>query len=316
MYDAVIAGGGPAGLCAALQLGRQRRSVLVTDAGEARNAVSHASHGFFTRDGMPPLELRRIGREQLIAYPSVTVQETTIQAASRDDDGFALTLATGETIRSRTVILATGVRDELPAIPGFAEQWGRGVISCPFCDGWEVRNRPLAVLLGEMHQAMRVAMFHNLSRDLVVLTNGAFELDDDARRLVEAEAIAVVTEPIDRIEGDGDRLSRLVLASGDTMEREALFIAPAMRPRNDLAVQLGCEVASEGPMPGMIVVDQMQRTSVPGVFAAGDVTTPMAQVIAAAASGGMAGASAHHHLLFETITRAADGTRRDRADAR
>lgn len=309
MCDAVIAGSGPAGLSAALQLGRQRRGVMITDTGEGRNAVSHASHGFFTRDGTPPQELRRMGREQLAAYPSVTLRDAAVLDARRDDDGFALTLATGETIRSRTVILATGVRDELPAIPGLAEQWGGGVVSCPFCDGWELRDRPLAVLLGAAHQAMRVAMIHHLSRDLVVMTNSEIELDDDTHQLTDAEGIAVVTEPIARVEGDGDRLSRLVLASGETIEREAMFIMPSMLPRNDLAVQLGCEVAIEGPMPGMVVVDQMLRTSVPGVFASGDVTTPMAQVSAAAASGGMAGASAHHHLLSGTLTRAADGAR-------
>ncbi len=140
MYDAIVVGGGPAGLSAALLLGRSRRSVLVCDGGEARNAASHASHSFLTRDGTPPLELRRIGREQLSTYPAVQLTTAVVVDARAEDGHFVAVLDDGQRVETRTLVLATGVRDELPAIDGLAALWGRGVFHCPYCDGWEVRD--------------------------------------------------------------------------------------------------------------------------------------------------------------------------------
>ncbi len=201
-YDVVVVGGGSAGLSAALVLGRSRRRTLVLDAGEPRNAPSSGVHGFFTRDGILLKELLDIGREQLEPYPSVEVRSARVTGASGENGDFEVVLDGGTVTRARKLLLATGVVDELPDKPGFEELWGRSVYHCPYCHGWEVRDRPLAVLSSDERAAERAAFIRNWSRDLVLLTDGPANLNEEGRRTLRALGIPVREEKISHLEGD------------------------------------------------------------------------------------------------------------------
>jgi thioredoxin reductase len=301
MYDAIVVGGGPAGLSAALLLGRSRRTVLVCDTGEARNAASHASHSFLTRDGTPPLELRRLGSEQLATYPGVELTSSTVVDACAEDDHFVTIHADGRRVAARKLVLATGVRDELPAIEGLEALWGRSVFHCPYCDGWEVRDQPLAVYPNTDDPALvmqAALLIRQWSRDLILLTNGPAPLDDESRSRLALFGITLREEPIVRVEGEDGTLKQIVFASGDTLSRRAIFVRPRQAPRNELAVRLGCELSDDPPFPGLIRVDASGQTTVQGVYAAGDVVTPIQQVATAVSSGAVAGAMANLAMVM------------------
>lgn len=302
-FDTVIVGGGPAGLSAALALGRSRRDVLVLDSGEYRNAPAAHSHNFLTRDGTPPDEMRRIAREQLEPYP-VRIETGRVEGATGTSGDFRLDLASGETIAARTVVIAAGVRDELPPVPGIDEIWGTTAVHCPYCDGWEHRDRPMA-FLGRGAAADQMAMhmgplLRNLTADLVMLTDGPSGLTDAARARLEAFGIALDERPIARLVSHDGQLESVRFADGDELARAVLFIAPTPRPNNALGVALGCEVATEGPVPGQLVVDLLGQTSVPGVYAAGDLTARAPSVALAVASGSMTGAGVN--MALTTLT--------------
>ncbi len=300
MYDVVIVGAGTAGLSAALVLGRSRRQVLVLDGGEPRNAPSAGVHYFFTRDGVPPDELLRIGREQLEPYTGVEVRETKATKAAGSDGDFEVTLADGTAVVTRKLLLATGVHDELPERPGFRELWGRGVYHCPYCHGWEVRDRPLAVLASREELFMRATFIRNWSRDLVALTDGASGLDRDTRGRLDALCVPVREERILRLEGDGAAggLRRIVFEDGTEIARAGLFYGAPQRQRSDLAQALGCEIVPMGPFPAIVHGDPMTReTTVPGVYVAGDAGTMLQGAIMAAASGATAATFINHALI-------------------
>ncbi|MDQ3442134.1 MAG: NAD(P)/FAD-dependent oxidoreductase [Chloroflexota bacterium] len=300
-YDVVIVGGGPAGLSAALTLARARRHVLLLDGDKPRNGPSHAAHNFFTCDGEHPMELRRIGREQLSAYSTVRISAGEIVGVEGRDGAFRLRFVDGTEIEARKVILATGVRDILPKIEGVQRLLGTSMFACPYCDGWEFRDQPWAVLAAPPEALMYAAMLTNWTRDLVLLTNCVVDLDAETAQGLDRLGVLIRTEPIARLVSDeGDHLRRIVFATGDTLERSVLFHRPRQEPRSALAEQLGCELV-ESPIPGLIRVDAMQQTSVPGVFAAGDVTTPMQQIAIAVSTGSAAGAMINHHLVEEML---------------
>jgi len=301
MYDTIIVGGGTAGLSAALVLGRARRNVLILDGGLPRNAPAEAAHGVFTRDGTPPLDLLRIGREQLKPYDTVAVRQDWVTGVERAEDGFRVALATGVREQSRTLILATGVADELPDIPGYHELWGRGIFSCPYCHGWEVRDLPLGV-----HASGAVAMhlaplLRNWSRDLVLLSDGEDGLTDEQRATLDALEIGIRTERIARLEGDGTGLERIVFADGSSLPLAGIFARTTQRPRNELARMLGCAVDEDGPLPGMIQVDERGATTVPGVYATGDIVLRFHQVIQAAAHGSLVAAMVNQTLVQDDV---------------
>jgi len=308
-YDAVVVGAGSAGLSAALMLGRARRHVLVLDGGEPRNAPSSGVHYFLTRDGTPPEELLRIGREQLEPYPGVELREARATGAAGSDDGFEVALEDGTVVVARRILLATGVHDELPERPGFGELWGRGVYHCPYCHGWEVRDRPLAVLAETEHLATQTALIRNWSRDLVALTDGADGLDADTRSRLAALDVPVKEERISHLEGDTEAgLRRIFFEDGSRIEREGLFYAPPQRQRSDLAESLGCEMEAMGRLSAVVKGDPMTReTSVPGVYVAGDAGTVLQGAIMAAASGASAAAFLNHSLISEDAELAPSG---------
>lgn len=302
-FDAVIVGAGVAGLSAALILGRSRRRVLVLDGGMPRNAPAAGAHNFLSRDGVSPTELLRIGREQLTPYESVEVRAVTATAASGTDGRFVVRLADGSEARARKLVLATGVVDELPDRPGFAELWGRGVYHCPYCHGWEVRDRPLAVLNASEMAMAQVMLIRNLSRDLALLTDGPASLSEEERRMLSALGVPVHEQRIARLEGradGGEGLARIHFEDGSTLAREGLFFAPPQRQRSGLAAALGCEMGAMGLLPEAVKTDPMSMaTSVPGVYVAGDAGAMLQSIVMAAAAGTSAGAFLNHALSAE-----------------
>ncbi len=263
-YDAIVIGGGAAGLSAGLMLGRARRRTLIVDAGRPRNAPSPASHGVFTRDGVPPGELLREARAQLARYPAATVRQALAESARPGSGGFEVTLSDG-VVSARRLLLAPGVRDELPAIEGLPALWGTGVLHCPYCHGWEVRDQPLAVYWGDPAAAALLTLVLGLTPDL---------RDPLARRGVE-----VVEAPLRRIEATPGGV-RLHFADGRAEERRALFLRPPYRLECAPADALGCERTDAG----LLQIGPDHQTSVPGVYAAGDAAEPVHQVLIAAAS--------------------------------
>jgi thioredoxin reductase len=299
-FDVVVVGGGPAGLSGALVLGRACRRVLLCDAGDPRNAPVPATHGFFTRDGAAPEDLRRAGRAQLARY-GVAIRERTVQDLARRDDGrgFDVQLAGAELVHARKALVATGVRDVLPDVPGFAELHGRGVYHCPYCDGWEVRARPLlAVASGDGAAEYALALLP-WSPDVVLATHGApAPAGADGARL-KRYGIDVCTAPIARVEEAATARApgtlHVTFADGSTTRRRALFVDSSVVQRSELVARLGVPI---GPK-GTVDTDRLARTPVPGVFVAGDASHDVQWISVAVAEGAKAAMAINIELRRE-----------------
>ncbi len=280
--EVIIVGGGIAGLSAALVLGRCRRRTLVIDSGEPRNARSRALHGFLSRDGVDPWEMRRIGGEQLDAYPDVTRIDGTVIDAQCRQGGFDVDLADGRRFSGRMMLLATGIVDHLPQVEGLDRYYGRSVFHCPYCDGWETRDQPLAVY-GRGEDGVDFALeLLGWSRDLVLCTDGE-ALCEKGRRRLERHGIALRQERVLRLEGEGEALERIVFAEGEPLSRSALFFLPAQGAHSPLAQRLGCEVRE-----GVSETGPLQQSAVPGLYMAGDAARSVKLAIVAAAEGAQA----------------------------
>ncbi|MER6871341.1 FAD-dependent oxidoreductase, partial [Amycolatopsis sp. NPDC000673] len=303
-YDVVVVGGGAAGLSGAVALARSRRSVLVVDSGEPRNAPAGHVHNYLGRESTPPAELLSLGRAELAGYGGEVVAQT-VTSIAKGDNGFELSLADGRRTGARRVLVATGLVDELPEVAGLAARWGRDVLHCPYCHGWEVRDRAIGVLsTGPMtvHQAL---MWRQLTDDVVVFrhTHGDF---DEAPLL--ARGIRIVDGVVAAIEAEDDQLTGVRLESGEVVAREALAVAAPARTRADFLAPLGIEpepVEFNGFVIGTRVpADAAGRTSVPGLWVAGNVTDMRAQVVVSAAAGLMAGAAINGELVEEEAAEA------------
>jgi thioredoxin reductase len=279
MYEVIIVGGGIAGLSAALLLGRCRRRVLVFDSERPRNAASRSLHGFLTRDGTDPWEMRRIAREQLRQYETVEFQLAEAVDACCLNGSFEVILRDGSRFTSRMLLLATGIVDRLPPVEGLESFYGRSVFHCPYCDGWENRDRPLAAY-GRGKDGVDFALeLTTWSRDLVLCTDGA-DLPTEERDRLTHSGIGWRPEPILRVEGCDGRLERIIFSDGDPLARQALFFLPEQVQHSPLAERLGCRMRD-----GLVETGRLQETGVPGLFLAGDAARSVKLAIIAAAEG-------------------------------
>ena len=297
VLDVIIVGAGPAGLSAALVLGRCGRDVLVLDAGLPRNAASRALHGFLTRDGIEPAELLRIGREQLGQYSTVALRQGEVTAANPAANGFEITIDNNERVYSRKLLLATGLVDELPDVEGLREFYGRSVFHCPYCDGWEFRDQPIAIYGRANHGSGLALELTGWSRDLILCTDGPADLSaEDSAQLARLN-IPVREERISRLEGTDGQLERIVFANGDVLDRRCLFFNTGQEQHCDLAEKLGCEFTDRGA----VRTGDYEMTNVPGLFVAGDASRAVQMAIVAAAEGAEAAFAINQQLIKEKM---------------
>jgi thioredoxin reductase len=289
MYDVVIIGGGPAGLSAALVLGRARRTVAVVDSGEPRNAAAHESHGFLTRDGLPPGELLALGREEVTRYGVTLVDDRVVSAA----EGFTLTLESGAVLEARNLLVTAGVRDELPDVPGVAELWGDQVHFCPYCHGYEVRDDQVGIVADGPLGVVKAIMLREWAPD-VVLFPGDYSLTEDEAAQLDKRGITVEPGKVTRLAVTDGRLTGVDLADGRTVVRTAVFVNPTFVPKDTLLRDLGCDLTDQG----WVRTDRDGRTSVAGVWAAGNVVDPKAQLISSAGQGAATAVALNHDLIF------------------
>ena len=307
-YDVVVIGGGAAGLSGALALSRARRSVLVVDDGAPRNARADHVHNYLGREGATPAELLASGRAEVAGYGGRFV-EGRVAGAERVDDGFRVVLADGGSVGARRLLVTTGLVDELPDVPGVAELFGSDVLHCPYCHGWEVRDRPVGVLGGPMgvHQAL---MWRQWTADVTLFQHTGPAPTDEERKQLAARDIAVVTGVVEGLEVTDGRLTGVRLGTGDVVPREALVVAPRFTARADVLTSLGLETVPQ-EMDGHVVgsyvaADPTGATAVPGVWVAGNVADLRAQVIASAAAGLNAAAMLNADLITEDVRLAVD----------
>ena len=292
-HDVAIIGGGPAGLSAALVLGRARRRVVVIDAGTPRNAPAAHMQGFLSRDGTPPAELLSTARAEVRRYDVEIVEDRVLDVMR----GFGLRLAGGQTLEARHVLLASGATDELPDVAGARERWGRDLLHCPYCHGWEVRDQPLGVLATGPGSVEHAQLLRQWTEDVILFTH-THTVADGERLALDARGIAVVDGRVERLVVRDDRLRAVRLADGRTVPRAALFIRPALRAHDHgPAPALGCELVAGG----LVRVDADGRTSVPGVWAAGNAANPRAQVITAAGEGSAVAIAINTELVADDV---------------
>lgn len=296
-FDVLIVGGGPAGLSAALVLGRSCRDVVLCDEGAPAHAVSEAVHGMLTRDGIPPAELRRLAHAELAGYPSVALRRARVERVTPSGSTFTAELDDGSTLTSRRVLLAHGVRYELPALPGIEELWGRSVFHCPYCDGWEVRASALAVYGPGPKPLKQALMLRALADDVVLLCDGQRPLDHDELARLRRAGVTIEERPVAGLVGDAGRLTAIRFEDGQELARDALFIRNELSPTSAIPEQLGCAFDD----PETITADETRATSVAGVYAAGDNSLPVSSVLLASASGARAAQAIHASLVDEDL---------------
>jgi thioredoxin reductase len=295
-WEVIIVGAGPAGLSAALILGRCRRRVLVLDTNRPRNAASRAMHGFLSRDGVNPRDLRRIGRAQLARYDTIQLEGLEARRARAFRGGFQLTLSNGTRARCRKLLIATGVIDDVPSIEGFDDLYGRSVFHCPYCDGWECRDQPLAVY-GRRSKVVGLATELKVwSRDLVACSDGFRLTAQDVMRLNE-HRIPFRMERIASLDGANGQLKRVVFVDGSSIDRRYLFFSSDQRQGSDLAAQLGCAFTRRGA----VRTGEYEVTDIPGLYAAGDASRLVQLAIVAASEGAQAAFAINTALMTEDL---------------
>jgi thioredoxin reductase len=295
-YDVAIIGGGAAGLSAALVLSRARRKVLVVDAGAPRNAPALQMQGFLSRDGLAPSELLAIGRHEVQGYGGEIVEATAADLVRDGDDGFWVLLEDGRRISARRLLVATGLRDELPDIPGLPERWARDVLHCPYCHGHEVRDRKLGVLGGTPGSVRYAQIVRQWTSDLVYFS-GPKGVSTTDRAELAARAIDIVEGGVEGLVIRDDELRGIQMSNGRIVARDALFVPPRFVPNNQLLVGLGCEFDGDG----WVSADNTGRSSVRGVWVAGNVVDPRAQVITAAGAGSAAAIALNADLVEDDV---------------
>jgi thioredoxin reductase len=295
-HDAIIIGGSFAGLSAAMYLARARRSVCIIDTGAPRNRFAAHAHGFFAQDGSEPRAILATARAQVAAYPTATLIEGEATSATREAEGFTIALATGDVLEGARLVLAFGISDELPDIPGLAERWGKSVLHCPYCHGYEFSGQRLGVLnvsSMSMHQAMLIAEWGPTT----LFLNGAPEPDAPTHAQLQKHGVTIEPAPVKALRGDGDQLCEIEFVDGRTWSLDALYLGPHTRLNSNIAQHLGCEM-EDGSFGLVVRTDPQKMTTVSGVYAAGDITRSSHNATWASADGVMAGMMVHRSLVF------------------
>ncbi len=293
-FDVIVIGGSYAGMAAALQIARGRRQVLVIDGGVRRNRFAAHSHGFLGQDGKSPGAIAEEAKAQLLEYPNLTWLQGLVDSVEKSGDNFAVTTKDNKTFVAKRLILATGVSDHLPAITGIQERWGKTVFHCPYCHGYELNKGKLGVIATSevsFHQAMLIPDWGQTT----LFTNNCFTPDADQRAQLTARGVQIETEKV--IEIAGEQSAIIKLENGRLVELAGLFVAPLTQPSNRIAQDLGCEIA-ESPMGFYVKTDEFKQTSIPGVFACGDLARPMGSVTFAVGDGALTGFATHRSLIF------------------
>jgi thioredoxin reductase len=295
MYDAIIVGGGPAGLSAALILGRCLRKVLICDIGNPRNSCSTSLHGFLTRDGISPREFMITARNELKKYETIDYLHQEVTTAKMLGNGFEVRLANEQIFQSKKILLATGVVDVCPKINGFMELFGKSIFNCPYCDGWEVRNKKI-IVYGKGQRGFKLAKnLTNWSHDVVLCTDGPSELSEKDKEVLKRNNVKINEQKIIRLEGKEGQLEQVVFINGETIDRDAMFFNTESFIRSRLLEQLGCNFSEEQG----VQTKKYERTNVPGVFVAGNITREVQLVIVAAAEGAEAAFGINAELVEE-----------------
>lgn len=295
IVDVIIIGGSYAGLSAALALGRAIRQVVVLDSGQPCNRQTPHSHNFLTQDGSTPAAIAAVAREQVLAYPTVQLHQDAAVAAAGENNNFTVTTASGAVVHARKLLFATGIRDIMPVMPGFAECWGISVIHCPYCHGYEYRGQPTGILANGDVAAEMGVLIRNWSDKLTIFTNGPATLTPEQRQRLADRGVSIEEAPVRLLLHQAGYLTHLDLADGRTLPLTALYARLPFEQHCALPGDLGCMYSETD----YLTVDNFQKTSVPGVYAAGDATSPMRAVAAAVAAGMMAGAMLNRELVFE-----------------
>ncbi|MBM9498665.1 NAD(P)/FAD-dependent oxidoreductase [Leptospira sp. 201903071] len=301
-YEVLIIGGGPAGLSAAMSLGRMSRTALVCDDSRPRNAPSSHLNNFPTRDGIHPAEWRRLVKKDLEKYSTIGFFEGSVLSVEKSISGFSAELSSGAVVRFKKVILAYGVEDKFLPVPGFKELWGKSIFHCPYCHGFEIRGSRLGFISNNEMTFHMLPLIHDLASDLILFTNGKAEFGEEQRSVIEQKNIELIEERITGFVFEGEQLKAVSLANGETKEREAVFFHPTLPflLKSQIGETLGCEKNQFG----FYKVNERGGTTVDGVFACGDNVSPAHSVLLAAASGTMAGIGVVSALLGEGFTHA------------
>lgn len=295
LFDVVIIGGGPAGLNAALVLGRARKKVAVIDEGRPRNAVTHGVHGFLTRDGISPREFRRIAKEEISAYPSVSFVADTAVSIAGSDGLFEIETEQGLIIESKKILFTVGMKDRPLDIPGLAEVYGKSAFVCPYCDGWELRDQPLVIITKGAELMHFAPLISGWTQRFTVCTNGPDELTDAQRKELQRNQVPLFDSPIRHIDSNDGIVRQVVLEDGTIIPCRGIFFKPELVTGSDLPRTIGCQITDAGS----VVVDEFGKTNVPGVYSAGDAASRLHQAIAAASMGSFAAAAINNELNLE-----------------
>lgn len=294
-YDVIIVGGSYAGLSAAMALGRLAQSVLLLDSGLPCNRQTPHSHNFITQDGQTPAAIAQKAKEQVLAYPTVTFYEGVALSGKKVSDGFEITTATEAVFKAKKLIFATGVKDQMPDITGIAACWGKSVIHCPFCHGYEFKGQKTAILANSDKAIHLAALVRNLTEDIVILTNGEANFTWEQRQQLAQNKIEIIERPITEIKQDHGEMQAVVLEDGTHVEAQVMYAAVAFEQHCSIPMDLGCALTETG----YIKVDAFQKTTISGIYACGDSATMFRSVSAAVATGSMAGAMVVKELTDE-----------------
>ncbi|WP_416067958.1 NAD(P)/FAD-dependent oxidoreductase [Rhizobium sp. ZK1] len=297
-FEAIVIGGNFAGLSAAMQLARARRRVLLIDAGAPRNRFSQASHGFLGQDGQAPAAIMREGKRQLSLYPNIIIRDGEVVQARTDSGKFVIDIKGGGQERAARIVLATGISDTLPDIPGLRDRWGRSVLHCPYCHGYEVSGGKLGVLASHPHSTHAAMLIPDWG-ETTYFTQALFEPDEEQLTRLTARGVRIERSPVVELLGDSPRLEAVRLADDRVVRLDAVFIAPKTAMASPIAEQLGC-IFDDGPFGPVIRTGDNKETSVKGVFAAGDAASAMHNATLASASGVLAGVHCHQSLAMQS----------------